>query len=306
MKYSSLSTLVNGSGCMPLTNNHKLCYQISNVKLLKKSDYLLIVFSGAISERQNKVAPFFSGNKLSNLAQVPLISLSDPIVDESKDVGLAWYAGSIDIPNLQVEISDLLEFISKVHKKELLLVGGSGGAFASLAISSLLNVKCIVLCWNPQFEISKYDPFFFRKYYVEAFKTEFTKHGNYFEKLNIIHKIDSSMFLDKNHNICILQNDSDWHKSIHLPIFLNEHCKWDRKNRNLFSRKNCSGDIGVYINNWGNGHAQINIDVIVFIIKNLMKGDSFNIALTRLNNHRLMGEAHNYVYFLDKKNPKEI
>ena len=100
---------------------------------------ILVIFSGAISKRENKSAPFFSGKNIAKTLDLPLIAISDPTLALSKSLSLSWYAGNEYFKNISVVINNLLKNIQNKYDTELLLVGGSGGGFAVLNQLSLFG-----------------------------------------------------------------------------------------------------------------------------------------------------------------------
>ena len=117
---------------------------------------ILVIFSGAISKRENKSAPFFSGKNIAKTLDLPLIAISDPTLALSKSLSLSWYAGNEYFKNISVVINNLLKNIQNKYDAELLLVGGSGGGFAVLDQLSLFrepSKKVKALIWNPQTNI---------------------------------------------------------------------------------------------------------------------------------------------------------
>lgn len=117
--------------------------------------HCLVVFGGALAKRG--IPPFFSGLNLSVELDTPLITISDPSLVFSEDLLLSWYAGNNLEKDLPQKIANILDSIFTTLNLKPILLGGSGGGYASLLQTSLLktNVKSVV--WNPQTKISNYN-----------------------------------------------------------------------------------------------------------------------------------------------------
>lgn len=117
---------------------------------------MLVCFSGAITDRENKYAPFFSGLGIAQKLETPLIAVADPSLAMSNQLALGWYAGNKAMKDLPDFIAKILDVISRKINTKLTLFGGSGGGFAALSISQKTAVPTNVVVWNPQTSIEKY------------------------------------------------------------------------------------------------------------------------------------------------------
>ena len=138
---------------------------------LLKNDKIIVCFSGAITDREGKVAPFFSGENIAASLRVPLIAFSDPQVSSSS-LNLAWYMGGQDNLDYFQKVLRFLKFISDKYKKEFIFFGGSGGGYAALSYATALGVPASCLIWNPQIKIENYHEIFVDKYINIAFKNK--------------------------------------------------------------------------------------------------------------------------------------
>jgi len=249
-----------------------LCVGFDSLKL---ESSVLVCFTAAVSDRSKKSAPFFSGVKVSKHLGIPLISIADPTVSEYS-TGLAWYAGNEQMPNLQSEISVILQDIyDQLNFDQYILFGGSAGGFACLTQLMLIDkMKLKSLVMNPQTLILEYKPLGVRKYVEKAFGSNFiessySKEGakDVLEKYNIIHQIDVNK-IHPNHELVYLQNGTDWHVDTHLIPFLeNSATPWSRVGNCSFS----SGDkLGLYIGSWGISHAPAPIEVVFYFLNGLI------------------------------------
>lgn len=123
---------------------------LKNFDQIEDSKKILVCFNAAVGDRKNKIGPFFSGLSIAEKLGVPIISISDYLVTNDPNLTLGWYAGDVENQDFQEKIANFLNKISEFFQKGLIIFGGSGGGFASLAIASKLKVDTHVLAINPQ------------------------------------------------------------------------------------------------------------------------------------------------------------
>ena len=116
---------------------------------------LPVFFSGAVTARQGKPGPFFSGSGVAKTLDVAVLCLADPSLAMDPQLGLAWYAGN-GRQSTQALITRVLAGIAARLDVELLLIGGSGGGFAALQFAGRLGGIASALVWNPQTDFLKY------------------------------------------------------------------------------------------------------------------------------------------------------
>ncbi|MGY5765398.1 hypothetical protein ACXET9_09360 [Brachybacterium sp. DNPG3] len=129
---------------------------------------VLVVFSGAVSKREERVPPFFSGSNLAASTGHPFVAISDPGVGLTDTMAIAWYAGSSHFDTPAV-IREVLSPISRRLGRELWLVGGSAGGFAALLVGHSLPGAPSVFVWNPQTDFVEYG----RRFVVDYVKAAF-------------------------------------------------------------------------------------------------------------------------------------
>ncbi|MFM5204626.1 DUF6270 domain-containing protein [Aeromonas veronii] len=220
----------NGFHTIKFDEHRSLSILSSNMHLV--DDIVLICFSGAVGFRNGEPGPFYSGRGISHTLNLPLISISDPSLDAYLDLKLGWYGGNEKFPDCQSYIAKILDEISKALGVKLVIFGGSGGGFASIAISSMMSVSADVFVWNPQTSITGYVKEFTFQYATHAFKilnaqkqisansTEDELYS-FFDMTGIIHDLRSLNFNQKS-RIFYLQNNTDWHVEKHAHPFLAE------------------------------------------------------------------------------------
>jgi len=176
--------------------------------------FCLIVMSGAVSDRENKEAPLFSGLELAKRCNLPIVAISDPTLDLDKTLNLSWYAGNIHQTDLQKKIVNIVESIVSTYKLKPIIVGGSGGGFAATQLAMGAAMQSVALVWNPQTDITKYVRPFVEKYIRSAFNADLDlSNGSdeakaLFENLNINYKLMESP-ANCSTKVLYLQNKSD-------------------------------------------------------------------------------------------------
>ena len=225
----------------------------------KGAKTILVSFSGAIVNRQEKKPPFFFGLNTAKDLGLPLISFTDPVLELDDDINIGWYAG-IDgfekFPNL---VANILDGLAEKKDFKFVIFGGSGGGYATISICSEMNSKAVAFVWNPQTIISDYLESVVLKYVQVGFPGIYASLKG---KVSLKELVESTGIKNKIHaddvpkNIKLLyiQNVSDWH--------LKAHCE------KFFSGKNMTKahDIPVWnvenlvlgVGDWGNGHAAPN------------------------------------------------
>jgi hypothetical protein len=217
------------------------------------SKNILVCFSGAITNRKNKIPPFFSGASIAKDLSIPLISFSDPTLEIDENTSLAWYAGNSHERQYFKIMAEYIDLISEKEKKKPILFGGSGGGFAAIATCSEMNAAADLMVWNPQTSIADYDKTHVANYIKTAFGV--TLLDGFYEFLNStipIHDL-KTIKIPENKRIIYLQNSSDWHTKKHCLPFMKKQCDdWSPIGKSLFASQN--EKIIIYIGDWGVGH----------------------------------------------------
>ncbi|MGY0618349.1 DUF6270 domain-containing protein [Lysobacter sp. A378] len=132
---------------------------------------LPVFFSGAVSNRDGRPGPFFSGSGIAESKGIAALCIADPTLALDPDLGLAWYAGS-SRQQTQACVLELLAGLADKLQVELLLVGGSGAGFAALQLGAKLQERASVLVWNPQTDLLAYYRNAVKTYLRSAFPDE--------------------------------------------------------------------------------------------------------------------------------------
>ena len=237
-----------------------------------KFDHVLVCFSAAVGDREHKTPPFFSGKGIAESTNLPLVSIADPAVSKNSQLGLGWYAGDENHPCLQIHIKYFLEKLANKYNAKLILFGGSGGGFATLVQAHLLSVPATVLIWNPQTSFLNYLKCSVDSYRKTSFRSDFSAKKNDFyktlQRLGIIYNL-TSKYMKNNINVIYLQNQSDWHVERHAIPFMIDGV-WSRIGGGSFLNQN-NNQI-MHYGNWGRGHIQPNSELIMYVIREIVRG----------------------------------
>ena len=241
----------------------------------EKNRNILVFFSGAISNRKGKCAPFFSGLNIAKELRSPVITISDPTLAMSDELNISWYAGNKFVSNLPEKIAVSLDHISTLLNARLTLVGGSADGYGALSVSEHLEKDAVVFVWNPQTVIENYVNMFVHKYinvaldYATALTYSREDFSNTLDAHHIKHRLTYKS-LNSNIQFIYLQNFSDGHTVKQLTPFVCDHSiKRITKSGYQISLQQHF----IYVGNWGEGHIQPPRSVIEFILSEIIKGE---------------------------------
>ncbi len=121
----------------------------------KENNKMVIMLPGALDRSKN--INNFQRFSWSDDANYSLLTLLDPTIQESNNLGIGWFQGTKDnyaLPKLINLLKNILK-INKISEKNISFFGSSAGGFSALKLAnSFLNSKIIVI--NPQIYIYKY------------------------------------------------------------------------------------------------------------------------------------------------------
>lgn len=115
----------------------------------KGADTTLVTFTGAVSLKVDTV-PVWSAFKSSAGLGVNRLFISDPTLAISKKLRLGWYAGNTLQPDLENDVTRLIEYAAQGTR--IVLFGPSAGGFTSLVQASRLPGSTVLVS-NPQTNI---------------------------------------------------------------------------------------------------------------------------------------------------------
>ncbi|NOG31625.1 hypothetical protein HLB35_07315 [Halomonas sp. TBZ9] len=229
------------------------------VKVIKKPenkelcDKLVFFFHGAI-DRKKRSLPVFEGNFLKNIdiEGALVISIADPTLNISDELGVTWYAGIKDL-DLPVFLDYLFKkIIDEINPSKVLFSGGSIGGYPALAHAAKIKNSIVVLR-NPILNI---------KNYFSGHIERYAKYGWSASNLNDIENYvvwdaaDCYMkYKDNNVKIIYIQNPSDHHFWMQAVGFLQKINDLNKKDKEyiLFISSHHTGYVGHRFppNEWG-------------------------------------------------------
>ena len=246
-----------------------------------------VFLNGAVPSRDTKAGPFFSGARVGPQVAPGHIAISDPSVDRDPGVSLAWYAGN-EFADVPTALLDLLRILGTTLDSELVLVGGSGGGFASLLYAGRSDVLVSAFVWNPQTDVLAYNRTFVESYLHAAYPSSFPeispddswKHraARACADAGIRHSVvDEAHTPSSLHRMLLLQNRPDWHMSSHTVPYMEQH-----RFRSLGTGSYLL-DVQhvVQVAEWGSGHAPLPQDLIVDHLRRFLDGDSSALDVGR-------------------------
>ena len=242
-------------------------------------DRVPVFFAGAVTNRANRPGPFFSGHTISATQGLPAILVADPTITDHTDLSLGWYLGC-DRFDATGAIVRVLQRLAARYGCRFLLVGGSGGGYAALAIAERLEGVASVLCWNPQTDVLEYNPRDVTRYVESAFDRESgaVDLAGARELLRAAHKQTVVGDADVAREILYLQNSGDWHVGKHVAPFV------DRLGLSLGAGRasDPDGSTVVGFGSWGEGHAVPPRDVILRALTLMAHGSTPTECLEQL------------------------
>lgn len=253
---------------------------------------VLVCFNGAVADRKGKSAPFFSGRGVAQGLRMPLLSIDDPSLSRSDELGLAWYAGHEDMPGLVDLIADYLNQFAEKHRCRLVFFGGSGGGFASISILARMRVEAAALVWNPQTNISKYRSDSVSAYLAAAFPAVAVRQGgdpgtppsqeslaHALAQAGVAYDVTGWVAPAKV-QLLYLQNSSDWHVASHALPFMTAGA-WERVGKRAFY--SAERGVACWYGTWGEGHAAPPAELINECLSRLIKGSSVRAVAAQLD-----------------------
>ncbi|WP_284975494.1 hypothetical protein [Arthrobacter sp. efr-133-TYG-104] len=263
---------------------------VSGNPLEESNAVIPVFFNGAITGREDKSGPFFSGRKISAMGGFGFIAVSDPSVNLDPTLGLAWYAGNAH-QSLQDSLTSLLREISARSGRELLLIGGSGGGFASLYFGHELGEAASVLVWNPQTRIIEYNPIFVKNYITKALAADADLEDSDWKRVAEHEARRFGVGLDaldcKPRRLLYMQNGTDWHTPVHAVPFL-QHGDFQHRGKGLY---NTDENHVVWIASYGVGHAPLPEKALLAAIQLMRDPDLSALQTTQQLKTSLAGEA---------------
>jgi hypothetical protein len=217
---------------------------------------IIIVFSGDIDRARHPDLPVFAGLAITQGLPATLISIADPSLSLSPDLGLGWYAGSAGL-KLQALVPRIVAHLAKVlHATGMVFLGGSGGGFASLYYAVRFPASLSIV-WNPQTDIRRYWRRHVARYGQSCFGYDDV--GAFIEAMpQLIHCDLRRRFARRyrGNAIIYLQNKSDAHVGRQAAPFLKALRPGDPLDWSQDQNLNAWEKLWLFLANWGEGHAR--------------------------------------------------
>lgn len=117
---------------------------------------MFVLFSGDVKRGKNS-PPVFQRWSWSSLFPGHCLYVSDPMIFMDPEIGLAWYSGTERLDPIEFIIRRIKAIAAQVRLSEssIIAYGSSGGGFAALRMSSMMNdISAVAI--NPQTNIAKF------------------------------------------------------------------------------------------------------------------------------------------------------
>lgn len=196
---------------------------------------LLVSFYGALDRTKIRL-PYFSMLRSFQALPIPLMVLSDPLLDLDGGMRLSWYLGVEEI-DIHREVAKIIEDHAQQQGFErVILFGSSGGGFTALQVGSHLP-GCQVITANPQVRLSHYSPRATVRAALNAFGVEEVPEGQA-SRMDALQRYREIGF---DRDVLYVQNTGDQtHMTNHFEPFVAEF-KASRNAHRLDARTNYTG-----------------------------------------------------------------
>lgn len=215
---------------------------------------LIFSFHGNTPRAPGLMLPVFTGLNVTRDLDASFIAFSDPSLYLDSNLKLAWFAGARGF-DLQKQLPAILaRLVDEVAASDVIFFGGSGGGFASLYYSALLP-NSLALVWNPQTDITRYNPPHVEEYGRLAFGFS----GYDQARDTLPSEIDSGLpdiyAAGFSNRILYLQNNSDGHVVTHLlPLLESIGAPTGEVARGATLSTEIAGNLWLHLGEWGEGH----------------------------------------------------
>ena len=198
---------------LPVAPNRPYIWSVDHGQLVPSSyitgctgEVLTVYFHGATDRTRFTLPRYERLRSMGELDSGPLMFFSDPTLDLDSRMVLGWFTGTEEL-NLHFEIAKMISTVA-LHGgvKDVLLVGNSGGAFASLQVASYLAGSYVV-AFNPQIQIDEYVPRIAQAAHWSCFGRDTVKDDNQnAERMDVIKRYRGIGF---DQDVVLIQNPGD-------------------------------------------------------------------------------------------------
>lgn len=250
----------------------------------KKAQTVPVFFSGAVANRENAKPPFFSGYGITQELGLPLIAISDPLVDAHQNINIAWYIGNLK-SKFQKHLANLFKGLVKNFNIEPLFVGGSAGAFAAIYYGIKTGAPAKILAWNPQTDITEYKEPFPQKFLkvagspADLFNSQWKENAKAWAGQNLDLALPSSEQLRKTQVALILQNRTDWHYKKHLLPWL-QGTKFQHKTLGTSDLYILDDNHLIAVDDFAEGHETIPLPLVTSLLKEIINNTDTSLVFS--------------------------
>jgi len=215
----------------------------------KNADTLLVVFGAAAPRSAATSPPFFSGLGLASDLRCSTLCVNDPSYYLDEGIRIAWYVGSKRVL-LQPILPAIFDAVAtRSNCRRIIFTGGSAGGFACLYYVLKTAFPAMAFAFNPQTNISKYDPAHLKLFARVCFDWQEGQEVEASYASLIDYDVVRLYQSPPRPPVLYLQNKPDWHIKVHAAPFLQTYgVEWTGQDQVGEDR------LYLHVGHWGDGH----------------------------------------------------
>lgn len=215
---------------------------------------LIFSFHGNTPRNPDLKLPVFTGLNVTRDLDASFVAFSDPSLYLDPDLKLAWFAGARGL-DLQPQLPSVLsKLVDDAAATDVMFFGGSGGGFASLYYSALLPGS-LALVWNPQTDITRYNPPHVAEYGRIAFGFADYEQARTGLPSMVNSGLGRLYAAGYGNRVVYLQNNSDGHVQTHLlPLLESIGAATSTVTKGASVSAEIARDFWLHLADWGEGH----------------------------------------------------
>lgn len=231
-------------------------------------DTTVVMFHAAMPE--GVTLPIFSGREVTDSLPVNRIFVSDPSLQFSAEMNVAWFAGNRH-QRLQESLAQVIGHAFESHERarRIVFFGPSGGGFAALYFASRFPGS-VAIASNPQTDIARYDPIHVGNYMRFAWGRQWEPGSSFDLPEHVATDLTRIYSEPVDAEVYYLQTARD-------VTHIEDHCG------RFLSALHPENRVHLLVEEWGSGHTPPPAELIGRVIGLVAAGDSG--ALTALGFH---------------------